>query len=96
MSDVTTEFLLHSDGTGAVKRSQEVTAILEDAKARQSSGLVGSADYWHMAEFPAVLVEKYCNDQGITYAEFMQDEVHIRRMVNDPALSGFRVHGGRM
>lgn len=96
MSEVKTEFLIHADGTGAIKRSQDVTAVLEDAKARASCGLVGSDDYWHMMELPAVLVEKYCNDVGISFADFMADETHIRRMVNDPALSGFRVHGGRM
>lgn len=79
-----------------VQRVQDVEPILEHAKARASSGLTGSADYWHMAELPMVIVEKYCNENGITFAEFMANTEHVRRMVNDPALAAFRVHGGRM
>lgn len=85
-----------AEGVVAVRRVQDVAPIMEDAKARQSCGAVGSDDYWHMAELPSVIVEKYCNDQGITFAEFCANEDHVRRMVNDPALAYFRVHGGRM
>lgn len=97
MSDIRTEVVADpSEEKLHVRRVQDVQPILEDAKARASAGLVGSKDYWHMAELPFVIVEKYCNDQGITFNEFMRNTEHIKRMVNDPALAAFRVHGGRM
>lgn len=85
-----------NDGSVTIQRVQDVEPILEEAKARQSAGLVGTADYWHMASLPAVLVEKYCNVHGITFAEFMANDDHVRAMVNDPALAHFRIHAGRM
>lgn len=84
------------EGKGYVRRVQDVEPVLEEAKARASAGLVGNKDFWHMAELPFVIVEKYCNDKGITFAEFMGNTDHVRAMVNDPALANFRVHGGRM
>lgn len=66
--------------------------IADYCKARQNEGLTGSKDLKHLAEFPAELVEKYCNDKGVTFAEWMQNPVHARAMLNDPALSHFRIN----
>lgn len=65
--------------------------IADYCKARQNEGLTGSRDLRHLAEFPAELVEKYCNDTGVTFAEWMRNPVHARRMLNDPALAHFRI-----
>lgn len=78
--------------TGTV---QDCTPILEDATRRRVEGMTGTSEMKHAARFPAVLVEKYCNTAGITFAEFMQNKVHVRRMLGDPALSGFRIWEGR-
>lgn len=43
-----------------------------------------------LMEVPAFIVEKYCNDRGIAYSEFMNNPVHATNMMNDPALAHFR------
>jgi hypothetical protein len=48
------------------------------------------------ASFPDVLVERYCNQNGIEFSEFMQNPVHVKRMCADPDLSGFRIWTGRV
>jgi len=73
---------------------QDCTPILEDAIKRHNEGLHGSSDMKHAARIPAVIVEKYCNDNGITYRDFMNGREHIRRMLNDPSLSYFRIWKG--
>jgi len=91
---IVTKYL--SDGaTNAVKRIQDCEPIMEDAKARQRAGLVGN-DYRHVMRVPAVIVERYCNQKGITFADFMEDEAHMRAIADDPDLSYFRVWTGRM
>ena len=80
-------------GTGTV---QDCTPIHEDATRRRLEGLHGSKEMKHAARFPAVLVETYCNTNGVSFAEFMQNKTHIRRMLGDPALSGFRIWEGRV
>lgn len=77
-----------------IGRSQDCTPILEDAVRRHNEGMHGSADVKHAARIPNVIVEKYCNEQGITFAEFMGDPVHIKRVVQNPDNSMFRIWKG--
>lgn len=77
-----------------IGRTQDCTAILEDAKRRHNEGQHGSADVKHAARIPNVIVEKYCNENGVTFAEFMADPVHIKRLVQHPDNSMFRIWKG--
>lgn len=69
----------------------ELHAVADECKRRQNEGVTGSKDMPHLAEFPAAVVEAYINTNGITFAEWMNNPVHVRRMLNDPALAAFRV-----
>jgi hypothetical protein len=42
------------------------------------------------------VIQSYCDRVGITWAEWFQNPVHARVMLNDPDLSGFRVDRGRV
>lgn len=84
------------DGNLITGTVQDCTPIVQEATRKRNEGEHGSSDMRHAASFPAVVVEKYCNDSGITFAEFMEDRAHIRRMLNDPALSYFRIWEGRL
>jgi hypothetical protein len=66
------------------------------ARLRADGGGKKDKDIWHAAHFPEVVVEKYCNTAGITFAEFIQNREHVRRMIQDPALAAFRIVGGRL
>lgn len=86
--------LIHDDG--GVRdllyvNMDHLHAVRDHCHDLRASGQTGSKAMPHLAEFPAAVVEKYVNDNGITFAEWMQNPVHVRRMLNDPALSGFRV-----
>lgn len=77
-------------------RSQDCSAIVEDVKARQSHGMTGSSEMKHAARIPTIVVEKYCNDHDISFHEFMANREHIRRVLNDPSLSAFRIWRGQV
>ncbi|MFZ6653793.1 hypothetical protein [Undibacterium sp. TJN19] len=95
MSGVATH--IHVDGGNVTfERVQDCTAIAEHTQALSREGLHGSSEMRHAASFPMVIVEKYLNDKGITFAEFMANRVHVKAMLSDPALSAFRVWGGRV
>lgn len=83
------------DGNLITGSIQDATPYLENAARLRQDGGKKSKDLWHVASFPAIAVEQYCNTAGIEFSEFMQNPVHVQRMVQDPALSGFRVAGGR-
>lgn len=69
----------------------ELRSVSDACKRRQSEGVTGTKDMRHLAEFPAPVVEAYLNQAGITLGEWMNNPIHVRRMLNDPDLSGFRV-----
>ena len=84
------------DGNLITGTVQDCTAIREDAVARHNEGLHGSSEMKHAARLPDYAIEAYCNVNGITFSEFMQNREHIRRMCNDPALRDFRIWPGRL
>lgn len=89
-------FLNNNDFTYAVKHVEDAEPLIELNKDRRSSGIVGSSDMKHAAEFPAVVVENYCNTKGITFKQFMEDSSHAIAMLNDPDLRYFRIWEGRV
>jgi hypothetical protein len=84
------------DGKTVFERVQDCAPIADRAKALHNEGLHGSSEMKHAASIPFVIVERYCNDNGISFQEFCNGEEHIRRMVNDPSLAHFRVWNGRV
>lgn len=87
---------LNNDGSLTTGTVQDCTAILEHAQARHKEGLHGSSEMKLAASIPFVLVEKYCNDRGIEFREFMASEDHKKAILNDPALSYFRIWNGKI
>lgn len=84
------------DGALVTGTIQDCTPIAERAKALHNSGHTGSSDFKLAATVPVVMIEKYCNDNGITYEEWAKNKEHKKRLLNDPALSFFRVWKGRV
>lgn len=95
MSEPLTRFLVADDKI-AIERVQDCTAIMESAKRLQAEGMHGSGELRHVGRVPVIIVERYCNDNGITFAEFMRDQKHHARLLNDPDLAFFRVSPERV
>ena len=84
------------DGNLVTGTVQDCTPILEHARSLHNVGAHGSSDMKHAASLPMVVIEQYCNRQGITFDEFMREKKHVRAMLNDPDLKGFRIWPGRV
>jgi hypothetical protein len=96
MSDIRTAKFLR-DGDNIVEhRTQDVEPYLEHNKALRSAGIVGSGEMRHAAKIPFVVIETYLATHGITLHEFHANPEHVKRMLNDPALAGYRIWGGRV
>lgn len=77
--------------------SQDVEPIIEHVKGLRGVDAVGSSEMRHAAKIPKVVIENYLRQHGISFAEFMSNtETHARRLLNDPALAGFRIWQGRV
>jgi hypothetical protein len=84
------------DGDVTVERTQDCTPIAEWAKAKHNAGEFGSSELKLAARIPNIIVEKYCNDNNLFFSEVIQDPVHMRRIVQDPANSMFRIWSGKL
>lgn len=74
----------------------DLHAVADYCKARQNAGLVGDSDMRPLMTVPGIIVQQYMNENGVSYPEFMRNPEHAKRMMNDPALSAFRIHRGRV
>lgn len=75
---------------------QDAEPHLEYVKNLRSMGMTGDKEMKHAAHLTDVAIETYCNVNGVTYAEFIQNPVHVKAMCNDPSLSGLRIWKGRV
>lgn len=82
-----------ADGGLVVEHAQDVEPVLEYAKerARSGAGMSASGEMMELAHFPAAIVQTYCDQRGITFADFMQDRQHVKNLLADPALRDFQV-----
>lgn len=78
------------------ERLQDVEPILDSCAHLRSVGEVGSKEMKHAIRLPMVLVEKYINDHAITPHEFEVNPDHLRRMINSPEFSAFRIWPGKV
>lgn len=95
MSGMTTEILVNN-GDATFKSTQDCTPILEHATRLHNEGIHGGSEMRHAARIPQVLIEQYLTTNDILFSEFMSNEVHIKRMLNDPALKSFRIWPGKV
>jgi hypothetical protein len=111
MSDVKTNTLRFNAVTGAnikttglwfdgqqiiERRSENVEPLLEHCAGLRGIGHTGSSDFRLAAKLPKSAVEAYLAHHGITLHEFNTNPAHIKAMLNDPALSKFRIWQGRV
>lgn len=85
---------VQDDGFIVVKSMQDVQPILEAVKEKVEVGDVGTKDMKHAATIPMVIIESYMNRVGLTFQEFLRDKEHIKCLLNDKSLEGFRIWKG--
>lgn len=86
--------ITHSGDLMIVQSVQDCQPILDSCKNRIEAGATGSKDVKHAASFPMVVIEAYMNRLGITFQEFLRDKEHVKTMLNDKSLEGFRIWKG--
>jgi hypothetical protein len=88
--------VVSQDDKVIVQSFQDTTEILDSVKERIDQGNTGSHDMKHAATIPMVIIESYINRTGITFTEFMRDKEHIKALLNDKSLEGFRIWKGKV
>jgi len=87
-----------NDGSITFERKQDCQPILDEVRRIKdvTNGKSLSGDLVHVGKIPAVLVEKYCNDKGISFRDFILDDKHVTTLMNDHDYKLFRIWEGVM
>jgi hypothetical protein len=93
--------IMHEDASsGDITFERKINSkpILDDvARINQiTDGKSKTGEFYHIARLDPILCEAYCHKNGITWNEFMTDDVHITRILNDPDYAHFRIWKGRV
>ena len=87
---------VNQDDKVIVQSFQDTTQILDNVKESVEQGNTGSHEMKHAATIPMVIIESYINRTGITVTEFMRNKEHIKTLLNDKSLEGFRIWKGKV
>lgn len=82
------------DGQMVVNRAADVEPTIDFLSGMRQMTDGKGREFWWIGEIPNVIVEKYLNENGVTFQEFMQDGAHARRILQDPDYKKFRVFEG--
>lgn len=79
------------------QRAQDVEPLIDQlAELRNTTtGKSASGELYHVGDIPAVVIEQYLNENGVRWAEFIRDDTHIKRILQNPDFAKFRVWEGR-
>jgi hypothetical protein len=91
--EMQTSLNVHDD-LMVVKSMQDVEPILMACKEKVEAGDVGGKELKHAATIPMIVIESYMNRVGLTFQEFLRDKEHIKCLLNDKSLEGFRIWKG--
>ena len=74
----------------------DIKAVADFAKDRANCGLIGDPDFKHAASVPAFIIHKYCDDRGMQWREFMNDQKLINQFLDSEYCKPFRIWQGRI
>jgi len=80
-----------------IAKTQDVEAVVEDAKGRHNVGAVqtGMGDK-HAMRVPLILIDAWARKRGLTYGDVMRDQKLLKQFVADPENADFRVWKGAL
>lgn len=75
-------------------RVDDLREVADHAQNMANAGLQGSKDMWYAATVPAFIIQKFCNEKGIAWKEFMRNQSIQTYFLNSDYAAPFRVHKG--
>lgn len=86
------------EGKAHIETVQDVEPILEANKRafNDSARCFKHETFNHCARIPLVVAQKWCNEKGIPFQEFMSNPKVLRRFLNDPDNSLCKTRPGKI
>jgi hypothetical protein len=76
---------------------QDVEPILKKVKAEKETHREAKTEALgvKVGTIPDVIILRYMQEMGVSYRDFLMDDVHVKRILMDPDYKRFRVWEGR-
>lgn len=74
----------------------DIKAVADFAQDRANAGLLGDKDFKHAASVPAFVIHKYCDDRGISWRDFMNNQAMVNQFLDSEYCTPFRIWKGRI
>jgi len=83
--------------TLTIERTEDVSPIITQvAQERQQFDGYKSETFNKVGTIPMIIIEQYLKEFGVSYHEFLNNAVHIKRIMNDPNYSKFKIITGKI
>jgi hypothetical protein len=82
-----------------VERIQDTEVYVEQARVASeywNSDARKGHEMYYAGSIPNIVVEKFCNEERITFRDFITNPEHCRRLLNNPDYSYLRVWKGKV
>jgi len=98
-SDIKTSF--HYDAATnqeIIARVQDVEPIIQEVAElkRITDGRGDTSMGYFAGRIPAIVIEQYMKEVGVTFHEFCIDNTHVHRILNNPDYKRFRIFEGKV
>ena len=97
MNDIVERY--HYDESGdklIIERTQDVSPVLQQIKLERETIKEVPGLGFKVGTIPGIIIEQYMKEHGVSYRDFIADDTHIHRIMNNPDYSRFRVWEGRI
>jgi len=81
-----------------VRHEEDLEPVVDNIKQvkQQWDGRGDTSLGYFVGTIPAVVWKEYCKVNGVSYHEFLNNNEHIHRIMNNPDYSKFRVFEGKI
>lgn len=86
----------HAEDKLIVERTQDINPVLKHVEQAKEVGTYTEGLGYYAGTIPAIVIEQYMKEFGVSYMDFIKDSTHIHRIMNDPDYKKFRVWEGTL
>lgn len=85
-------------GRDVYLREQDCEPIVNEVKRIKevSDGRGDTSLGYFVGKIPGEIVEKYLQEKGVSYHDFIVNPEHVKRIMNNPDYKKFRIFEGKM
>ena len=81
-----------------ISRIQDAEPIIQEVRELKevTDGRGDSIKGYFVGRIPAMVVEQYLIEVGVTFEDFVRDDTHVKRIMNNPDYAKFRIFEGKI